>query len=140
MVKKAVVTKVTGNGTWEGQYGLMYKWEIEFDNGDFGNAMTKQQSQATWKIGEEIEYELTERLTPNGTFYNVKAIAAKPAGGFGGGGGGYKKDPETEARITRMSVLNRAVDMACHGLIEAKDIIPAAEKFEAWVYAAVAKK
>jgi len=140
MVKKAVVTRVTGNGTWEGQYGLMYKWEIEFDNGDFGNAMTKSNIQTTWKQGEEIEYELIEKVTSNGSFFNVKAIQSKPPGGFGGGGGGgFKKDPVTEARITRMSVLNRAVDLACAGKINNEQIVTWAEHFESWVLKATPK-
>lgn len=137
MVKKAVVTRVTGNGTWEGQYGLMYKWEIEFDNGDYGNAMTKSNTQTTWSQGEEVEYELIEKVTSNGTFYNVKAIQSKPPGGFGGGG--FKKDPVTEARITRMSVLNRAVDLACAGKITNEHIVQWAEHFESWVQKATTK-
>ena len=35
-MKKSTVTRVAGNGTWEGKYGLMYKFEVEMENGDIG--------------------------------------------------------------------------------------------------------
>ena len=28
MIKKGIVKNVQANGTWEGQYGLMYKFEV----------------------------------------------------------------------------------------------------------------
>ena len=40
-IKKSIVTRVTGNGTWEGNYGLMYKFEIEMENGDIGENLSK---------------------------------------------------------------------------------------------------
>ena len=34
MQKKSKVTNVQSNGTWEGSYGTMYKFEVTFDDGD----------------------------------------------------------------------------------------------------------
>jgi hypothetical protein len=34
MEKTSKVTNVAGIGTWNGQYGVMYKFEVSFENGD----------------------------------------------------------------------------------------------------------
>ena len=57
MIKKSKVTRVTGNGTWEGKYGLMYKFEIEMENGDIGEYSAKMEKQLKFIEGEEVEYE-----------------------------------------------------------------------------------
>ena len=46
MQKNSTVTRVTGNGTWEGKFGLMYKFEIEMDNGDIGENLSKTFNQS----------------------------------------------------------------------------------------------
>ena len=39
--KKSTVTNVQSNGTWDGQYGLMHKFEVSFENGDVGEYLSK---------------------------------------------------------------------------------------------------
>jgi hypothetical protein len=34
MEKTSKVTNVAGIGTWNGNYGVMYKFEVSFENGD----------------------------------------------------------------------------------------------------------
>ena len=51
--KKSIVKSVTPNGTWEGQYGLMYKFEIEFENGDVGEYLSKSENQDKF-----VEYDV----------------------------------------------------------------------------------
>jgi hypothetical protein len=41
MEKTSKVTNVAGIGTWNGQYGVMYKFEVSFENGDSGQYMSK---------------------------------------------------------------------------------------------------
>ena len=36
MIKKSTVKSVQANGTWEGKFGMMYKFEVEFENEDSG--------------------------------------------------------------------------------------------------------
>ena len=53
-IKKSVVTVTSSNGTWEGKYGLMYKFIIEFENGDRGSYLSKSETQNKFVIGNEI--------------------------------------------------------------------------------------
>jgi len=44
-VKTSKVVAVTPNGTWDGSYGTMYKFEIVFQNGDVGEYSSKSKDQ-----------------------------------------------------------------------------------------------
>ena len=68
MVKKSKVLNVNGNGTWESSYGLYYKWEVEFENGDAGQNLTKTEQNNYFVVGEEVEYIREEK----GKFINIK--------------------------------------------------------------------
>jgi hypothetical protein len=63
-MKQSKVTNVQSEGTWQSPNGLMYKWEVSFENGDHGQAMTKDQEHKTWMVGQEINYELTPNSNP----------------------------------------------------------------------------
>jgi hypothetical protein len=134
MEKQAVVTSVQGNGTYQGQYGLLYKWEVAFDNGDYGTAMTKEERQSTWVVNKEVKYDLQTKEYNGRQYFNVKAVQEKPAGGYSGGGSKYAKDPETEKRITRMSVLKAATDLVISEKLSMGELLIYAEVFEKWVY------
>jgi hypothetical protein len=68
-MKKSKVTSVQANGTWESQYGLFFKHEVSFENGDSGEYSTKSENQNKFIIGEETEYEFID-----GKFPKVKPI------------------------------------------------------------------
>lgn len=114
--KKSVVTAVTGNGTWESpQYGMFYKHEVAFENGDVGEYSSKDQHQSKFVVGQEAEYTLTSAEYNGNTYYRVKP--AQPQGGYSGGGkfgGGGKADPERELRIVRQTCMKAGVDLICH--------------------------
>ena len=63
-MKTSKVSNVQSEGTWQSPNGLMYKWEVSFENGDHGQAMTKDQEHKTWLVGQEINYELTPNSNP----------------------------------------------------------------------------
>jgi hypothetical protein len=52
---------------------------------------------------------------------------------FQGGGKPYQKDPETEKRITRMSVLKVAGDLVINGQVKLHDLTKVAQIFERYV-------
>lgn len=133
MAQKSKVKAVTPNGTYEGKYGLMYKFDVEFENGEYGTAMGKTQ-ECKFVVGMEASYERTSREYNGQTYYNVKYVNESYQGG-----GGYKgKDPKTEARIVRMNVLQRAVDLAIADKIKLSDVPEVASQFAKWVNAEVA--
>lgn len=124
--KKGVVTAVTPNGTYQSQYGLMYKYEVAFDNGDAGEYSSKSGQQNKFVVGQPAEYTATETQW---------GLRVKPVQAFTGGGGFAPKgkNPETEKRIVRMNVLQRAVDLVIAGHVPLGEVTKMAERFESWV-------
>ena len=79
-------------------------------------------------VGNEAAYTITSREHNGRTFYNVKP-AQMQQGGFQP----KAKDPETDKRITRMSVLKVAGDLCIHGEIKLHQITTFAKIFELYV-------
>lgn len=72
-MKNSKVTNVQPNGTWDGNYGLMYKFEISFENGDVGEYSSKNKLQDKFIVGQQTDYEYTD-----GKFPKVKPVYIKP--------------------------------------------------------------
>ncbi|MDY6958861.1 MAG: hypothetical protein SVK08_06845 [Halobacteriota archaeon] len=125
---KAVVKSVLPNGSWDSKYGTMYKFEVHFENGDYGEYNSKSQDQNKMVVGQEVEYTRTSREYNGNIYYTIKPVQQQSFGG------GYKgKDPKTEGRIVRMNVLQRAVDLCIAGKVGLADIKATAEGLEKWV-------
>lgn len=127
MEKRSKVKRVTGSGTWESQYGTMYRFEVEFENGDCGDYNSKSKDQQNFIIGQDVSYELTSKEYQGKTFYTIKP--AKPSAPPSVGG----KDPETSKKITRMSVLKCATDLVVHEKIRFDTIFEWAKMMEAYI-------
>jgi len=84
------IKTIQANGTYESQVGLLYKFNIELEDGSGGEVSAKTEDR--WKVGEEVEYEITP------TKYGDKMKLTKP--GQNRSGGYYKEDPEKTKRIT----------------------------------------
>jgi len=130
MEKISKVTNVAGSGTWEGKYGVMYKFEVAFENGDAGQYLSKSQDQTKFKVGQEATYTIEAKEFNGQTFYTVKPVMQQQA--FGGKPS-YQKDPETEKRITRMSVLKVAGDLVINGEVKLHDLTKVASFLEQYV-------
>lgn len=129
--KRSAVTNVTANGTFNGQHGTLYKFEVSFANGDSGEYASKSQDQQKFKVGVETDYILTERKWNDRIFYKISPAQVQQAPG--GGFVAKAKDPETDKRITRMSVLKVAGDLAINGDIKLQEILAYAQIFENYV-------
>ena len=51
---KGKVVNVQSNGTWEGQYGTMFKFEVEMENGNIGEYSSKSEHQTKFIINQEV--------------------------------------------------------------------------------------
>lgn len=51
------IKSIQPNGTYQSQNGLMYKFEIELEDGTSGEVSAKTEDR--WNIGDEVEYETT---------------------------------------------------------------------------------
>jgi hypothetical protein len=129
--KRSAVTNVTANGTFNGQYGTLYKFEITFANGDNGEYASKSADQTKFTKGAEVDYTITSREVGGRTYYKISPVMLQQAPG--GGFTPKPKDPETDKRITRMSVLKVAGDLAINGDIKLHEILSYATIFENFV-------
>ena len=74
-------------GTYKSQNGLMYKFDIELENGESGEVSAKTEDR--WSIGDEVEYETTQ------TKWGVRMKLSKA--GYNGNRG--TQSPEVQKRI-----------------------------------------
>ena len=96
-MKKSKVISVQANGTWEGKYGMMYKYEVSFENGDSGEYSSKSENQTKFIQGQETEYE----------FIDGKFPKVKPANTFQQTSS-FKKDDKTQEYIIKQNALTNA--------------------------------
>jgi len=125
-IKTSKVMSVTANGTWDGSYGTMYKFEVVFQNGDVGEYSSKSKDQNKFEVGVEKEYEYT-----GGKFPKVKPVYVNPSTG-GGGNFGVGKSDDVQTKIVRQSMLKAAVDFhAINPELKPSevDILKTAERF-----------
>ena len=113
-MKKSKVISVQANGTWESQYGLFYKHEVSFENGDCGEYSTKSENQNKFIEGQETEYEFID-----GKFPKVKPVNT------------FQKDDKTQEYIIKQNALTNACNVI--GEADVSRIIEVAEVFADWV-------
>ena len=128
MIKTSTVKSVQANGTWEGKFGMMYKFEVEFENEDFGEYSSKSQAQTKFVAAQETDYEFID-----GKFPKVKPVYQKPDFASNGFSGGYKKDDNVQKMIVKQSSLKSAVDYCSKGNCSPSDVIKVAQEFVDWV-------
>ena len=122
--KKSVVKSVQPNGTWDGKFGLMYKFEITMDNGDTGQYMSKSKDQTKFVVGQEVDYE----------YHSGEYPKIKPVNTFQQGGNFSKgKSDDVQEMIVKQSSLKAAVDYCKGDTCSTRDIIDYAEEFYLWV-------
>lgn len=76
---KSKVINVESKGSWDGQYGTMYSFEYEFEDGTKGVA-NHQTNQPKHNKGDEVEYEISgqDKLMNN----KIKFIQASSFNGY----------------------------------------------------------
>ncbi|QDP57719.1 MAG: hypothetical protein Unbinned6486contig1001_34 [Prokaryotic dsDNA virus sp.] len=129
-VKNSKVMSIQPNGTWEGAYGVMYKFEIVFQNGDVGEYSSKSKDQNKFEQGQETEYEFY-----GGKFPKIKPHYQKPQGNFSGNKS-FGKSDDVQVKIVRQSMLKASVDFHAinPGLKPTEiDIMKTAERFVSFV-------
>ena len=124
MTKKSVVTQAQANGTWEGKFGIMYKYEISFENGDSGEYSSKSQDQTKFVVGQDTEYEFI-----HGKFPKVKPVNTFQQGGFTP----KPSNDKVQEYIVKQSSLKCATDFVIANGGDQSKVIDIAEIFTNWV-------
>ncbi len=131
--KRSAVTNVTANGSFDGQYGTLYKFEITFANGDSGEYASKSKDQNKFNVGVETDYTITDRTFKDRIYYKIAPVMAQPMPQGNSFAPKAPKDPETGKHIMRMSVLKVAGDLVINGDIKLHEILSYAQIFENFV-------
>ena len=124
MNKTSKVTNVQANGTWEGQYGLMYKYDVTFENGDSGEYSSKSKEQNKFVVGQDTQYN----------FIDGKYPKVKPVSNFEQTS--YTQKPTNtnrELAIIRQSSLKCATDYVIANGGDINTVIINADTLTKWV-------
>ena len=123
LLKTSKVKNVQANGTWEGKFGLMYKFEVEMEDGNVGEYSSKSKDQDKFVVGKEMEYEYD-----GGKFPKIKPHYAKS--NFTGG---FKGNDDRQESIIRQSSLKASIEYLKGAEASLEEVFEAAEKMIAWV-------
>ena len=118
MKTKSKITHITGNGSFENQYGaeqpdgkkLLFKHEYTFEDGTVMEANHKTTT-SPFNVGQEVEYEI-KRDNSHGKSGKV----SKPDDGNGYGVGGGSKNQDYIKGIEVGHAVNNAVNLMCAGV------------------------
>lgn len=107
------IKSIQAQGTYQGQTGTVYKFEVELEDGEVGEvgAMTENR----WSEGDEVEYTKTD------TKWGPKLKLQKPGFTPSAPGGGFKQNPETQKRIENSWAIGTAVQIIGHQQIPKED-------------------
>ena len=123
LLKTSKVKNVQANGTWEGKFGLMYKFEVEMEDGNIGEYSSKSKDQDKFVVGKEMDYEYD-----GGKFPKIKPHYNK--GNFTGG---FKSNDDRQESIIRQSSLKASIEYLKGAEASLEEVFEAAEKMIAWV-------
>ena len=76
-MKVSKVKSVQGNGTWDSQYGLLYKFEYHMEDGATVNAMHKGNTPLA--VGTPVEYNITNAQFNSGKVHKYTEQAPQQA-------------------------------------------------------------
>lgn len=132
-VKNSKVITCQPNGSWEGSYGVMYKFEIIFQNGDVGEYSSKSKDQNKFEVGANAEYEFH-----GGQYPKIKPHYTQPSQGGNSGVAKFSggKSDDVQNKIIRQSMLKASVDFhAINPQLKPSevDVLKTAERFVSFV-------
>ena len=122
-MSKDKVISIHSKGTWTGDYGVNYEFEIEMENGDKGEYSsnkfeTESDSGFPFKVGEEAEYEC---FVVKG-YSKIKPIRTNP----------FRSATSTETALSE-TALKCATQLVCAKEVTYDNILITANSFLEWL-------
>lgn len=115
--------------TWQGSNGLFYKYQVQFEDGTNGDALSSK-PRSPWQHGQTYQFEVQEG-TRGTMIKKIKSLNSFQGRRGGGGGGG--RSPDQEKHIIRQACLKAAVELVTHDKLKYERLLDGAERFEQWV-------
>ena len=128
-MQKATVTAAQPTGQWEGQYGVLYTFDVTLSDGTAGSVNSKS-PQFRFGIGEEVEYEVpgpgklkVNRPNPMGNTFGNNSGGASTS--YSGG--------SSKPNYTKQHALNAACTYLNGSKATKEQIVHLAEYFTTWL-------
>jgi hypothetical protein len=123
---KKIVKDVKSEGGFNSQWGYFYKFIITFEDGMIAESLSTSELLNKFRIGKEIDVEVTQRE------YNGKTInKVKPVSNFQGTQRQAPKSGNRDELIVKQNALTNACNVI--GEADVVKIIEVAEVFSNWV-------
>lgn len=117
-MQKATVTAAQPTGQWEGQYGIMYTFNVTLSDGASGEVNSKS-PQLRFNIGDEVEYEVPKqgklklnKPNPMGGSFSNNTGGARAS--YSGGGKDYSKQHGLNAACTFLNGTGATKEQIVH--------------------------
>lgn len=116
-IKNSKPVNIQQNGSYNSKFdnSLIYKYEIEFENGDIGEYSSKSDNQNKFEIGKQTEYE----WIPTTNNFPSKI---KPVSNFQPRTSYSNNNSDTQDRIRHAQAVNLAEQRYVHNKIEKNQI------------------
>ena len=126
-MQKATVTAAQPTGQWEGQYGVLYTFNVTLSNGTTGEVNSKN-PQLRFGIGEEVEYEIPREG-------KLKLNRPNPMGNtFGNNTGGASTSYSSNKKdYTKQNGLQAACTFLNGSKATKEQIVALADYFATWL-------
>ena len=119
------VKSVQANGTYDSQYGTLYKFDYEMEDG--ASLIANHKSQTPFPVGAEVEYE----IKGTSEYGNYGKVGKPQDGNFSKNGTqNYQKKSQGS---TASFALSYAKDLVVAGKVDVDQILPSAEKLNNWL-------
>jgi hypothetical protein len=112
--KTSKPSRIEFNREWSGPNGMVYYFDIEFEDESVGQFSTKKREQTKFTVGKEVTITAEDKTNQRGPYVFFDLAKPKPgepgSGGTGSGRnpGGNHMSPEIEASITASVCLDQA--------------------------------
>ena len=97
-MKTSKCLKCEFKNSFNGKYGTLHSFDVEFENGDKGLYISSNKNAPKFKVGEEASYDIVAKEGKNGVWNKISPI--KPS--FNNS----KYDPKGQQQIIKMTVVS----------------------------------
>ncbi len=118
-MKEATITQITGNGTWESKYGVLYQFEVTFDDDVILRVNAKTET-PPYKVGDKVTYTVTKESQ----YGKAGKIQKESSSGFSNSA---PMSPDRDAKIIRQTCIKASAELYKGSKWNAQQVIGTAE-------------
>lgn len=106
--RKSKPSRIEFNREFQGNHGMIYYFDIEFEDETVGQFSSAKREQAKFSIGKEVTYSCEATSNARGPYNKIDVVKPPKEQERRGGSGSHQLSPEVEASITASVCLDQA--------------------------------